>query len=224
MSYLRRAECPCSHTDGLNARAPIFPADVTICAGMAVSINSMLETDIRRRFDDLLTDDIYSLAWRYCARLCSTREDAEDLLQESLLQALRRLASLRENESFKSWLLSIVHRRFLDRCRRLQTRRRTLEGVQNEWHHQAQSAAQNHLWSVLHGLPAQSREILCLFYMEGLSTDEIATITKLSGSAVRLRLMRGRRKLRDKLTKEGFSHFRLKSQPAEAAGGKTHEC
>ena len=48
----------------------------------------MLEADICRRFDGLLTDGIYSLAWRYCARLCRTREDAEDLLQDSLLQAV----------------------------------------------------------------------------------------------------------------------------------------
>lgn len=184
----------------------------------------MLDADIRRRFDDLLTDGIYSLAWRYCARLCRTREDAEDLLQESLLQALRRLSSLRDEGSFRSWLLSIVHHRFIDRCRRSETRQKTLEGVQQAWYNDSHSNSQNHLWSVLHSLPDQNREIICLFYMEGLSTEEIAEITGLSGSAVRLRLMRGRRALRDRLTEEGFSHFALKGRPAGAAGGKSHEC
>ena len=184
----------------------------------------MLDADIRRRFDLLLTDGIYSLAWRFCARLCNTREDAEDLLQDSLLQALRRLDSLREDDAFRSWLLSIVHRRFLDRCRRLDSRRRTLEGMQEAWHRDSHSASENHLWSVLHSLPDQNREIICLFYMEGLSTDEIALVTGLSGSAVRLRLMRGRRVLRERLKSEGFSHFAMKGRPAEAAGGKSHEC
>ncbi len=184
----------------------------------------MQEADIRRRFDDLLTSEIYSLAWRYCARLCATREDAEDLLQEALLQALRRLDSLREDESFRSWLLSIVHRRFIDRLRRLDSRRRTVEGMQQAWHHEAHSPSQNHLWSVLNSLPAQNREVICLFYMEGLSTEEVAEITGLSGSAVRLRLMRGRRVLRERLAAEGFSHFAMNGRPAEAAGGKTHEC
>ena len=184
----------------------------------------MLEADICRRFDGLLTDGIYSLAWRYCARLCRTREDAEDLLQDSLLQALRRLDSLREDDAFRSWLLSIVHRRFIDRCRRRDTRERTLEGVRQVWHIDSQSTAQNHLWSVLNSLPEQNREVICLFYMEGLSTDEIALVTGLSGSAVRLRLMRGRRVLRERLKSEGFSHFAMKGRPAEAAGGKSHEC
>ena len=117
-----------------------------------------------------------------------------------------------------------MHRRFLDRLRRRDTRRRTVEGMQQAWHHTACSQAQNHLWSVLNALPPQNREIICLFYMESMSTDEIAEITGLSGSAVRLRLMRGRRALRERLSAEGFSHFAMKGRPAEAAGGKTHEC
>lgn len=52
-------------------------------------------------------------------------------------------------------------------------------------------------------LPVKYREVIHLFYYEGLSTGEIAGILKEKEPTVRSRLMRGREKLRS-ILKEGY--------------------
>jgi DNA-directed RNA polymerase specialized sigma24 family protein len=53
-----------------------------------------LETAEVELFEYVLTPATIDVAWRYCCRLCKTREDAEDLLQEALAHALVRFRQL----------------------------------------------------------------------------------------------------------------------------------
>ena len=78
-------------------------------------------------FEQLLTQDVYRAAWNYSWRLCNRREDAEDLLQEALVHALRKLDQLKDMAMFKSWLLSIVRTRFLNGLRAQKARPQTVE-------------------------------------------------------------------------------------------------
>jgi DNA-directed RNA polymerase specialized sigma24 family protein len=68
----------------------------------------------RSELEGLLEPALYAALWRYCLSLAPTREDAEDLLHETLVQALLRLGQLRERSSFETWVFSIAHRRFLN--------------------------------------------------------------------------------------------------------------
>ena len=53
-------------------------------------------------------------------------------------------------------------------------------------------------------LPASQREAVVLFYFNGLRIKEIADVQRVPSSTVRTRLNRGRTKLKEILTKEGF--------------------
>lgn len=159
--------------------------------------------ELRTQFEAALSEEVYSAAWRYAWRLAAAgrggcRQDAEDLLQEALTQAWRQFGQLRERGQFKAWLLSILRTRFLNRLRT--ARRRPLvdgepptelagpDGPVDPQQLEAQAA--------LAQLPAGERELLSLFYLEGLSLEETGLAAGLSAKVVRQRLYRARQSLR----------------------------
>ncbi len=59
----------------------------------------------------------YRDALQYCRALCHDAHDAQDLLQQSLVQALEKLPGLRDPTKFKSWYFKIITRTFYRQCR-----------------------------------------------------------------------------------------------------------
>jgi RNA polymerase sigma-70 factor, ECF subfamily len=146
-------------------------------------------------FEELLTDEIYQSAWRYALRLASTREDAEDLLQDALTHAWKRIGQLREVNAFKSWLFSIIRTQYLGQIRKRRTQTVSLEDVHIPLP-SCDMQMDNELGYALRKLPDSQRELLNLFYSEGLSMKETGMVLGISERAVKLRLFRARSILR----------------------------
>lgn len=161
----------------------------------------------RERFEQLLTDEAYSLAWRYSCRLCTAgavvlREDAEDLLQESLAHAYRHLHQLREPASFKGWLLSIIRTQLINRRRAARGSWLSVEDLPELADGAATSAGDplaGEMLAALTQLPVAQRELLSLFYIEGLSLKETGQVLRIAPRVVRQRLLRAREALRRRL-------------------------
>ncbi len=145
-------------------------------------------------FDEALTPEIYSMAWRYCCYLCARREDSEDLLQDSLAHALRKFGQLRDPAGFKAWLMAVVRTRFISTLRR----RKVEAELPDERLAPATdcSLLSDAVAVALLELPKPQRELLTLFYVEDLQLDEVATVLGASVSIVSQRLFRARRSLR----------------------------
>lgn len=60
-------------------------------------------------------------AWRVAMAALARAEDAEDAAQDAFISAWRNLASLRDEDRFRPWLMSIVWRKALDRRRGLRS-------------------------------------------------------------------------------------------------------
>ncbi|MCC7477340.1 RNA polymerase sigma factor [bacterium] len=155
----------------------------------------------RERFERALSKEAYEAAWRYSCRLCRSREDAEDLLQESLARAFTRHGQLKDPQRFKGWLLSIVRSGFLNRYQR---QRREDEQQSSYWYEHA--LQQQHedplalqLADAMARLPQQHCEVLGLFYLDGLSIEETGQVMGLSANVVRQRLFRARAAMRSLL-------------------------
>ena len=160
-----------------------------------------------QRLESLLTKDIYELAWRHAWRLSATREDAEDLLQSALALAIARLSQLRDDGSFKTWLLAIVRNLGISALR---SKRRRQEAEASEQrldatgHISSAGAASTPfvdpraelLSRGLCALPAEQRALLEMHYMDGLEAREIAQVFGVSGGSVEQRLHRARAALR----------------------------
>ena len=170
---------------------------------MSVSVNP----DLVFEFEEALTPEILGMAWRYSCRLSKTREDAEDLLQDSLAHGLLRFDQLRDPSRFRSWLMSIVRTRFLMLQRKvaveMERHRVTDPDAETRLADTQATLAGNNLAediaTALSRLPDPQSEILSLFYIDGLSLQETASVLGITVGAVQQRLFRARGAMRREL-------------------------
>jgi RNA polymerase sigma-70 factor, ECF subfamily len=144
---------------------------------------------------------------------CMTRntEVAEDLAQEALLRAYRKLASYRLEVPFKRWLLRIATNLALDDFRRGKRERDALAGggdlltrgstFEDELLKLQSADDRRVIAGALTQLPPQDVAVLNLHYHERLRVSEIAEIVDKSPGAVKVMLHRTRKKLKELLTK-----------------------
>ena len=155
----------------------------------------------RTRFEETVLPHLdagYNLArW-----LTHDPHDAEDVLQEACLRALKYIGTL-VGEDARAWFLAIVRNAFYDWCKRNRPQHivheddTTLESVVDaaalDPEHAALRSAQSRLLAdAVAQLPLAFREVLILRELEDLSYKEIARITNTPIGTVMSRLARAR--------------------------------
>ena len=145
----------------------------------------------------------YSLA----LRMTGERQAAEDLAQDAFLKVWRSAGSYRAHRgSVKTWLLSVVHNRGVDRFRSSARRRRTREAAEALAPGSQPSEAFSEAWSnhvrdrlheALRDIPRDQREVLSLVHFSGLTKAEVSERLGLPLGTVKGRARLGLRKLRD---------------------------
>ncbi len=129
--------------------------------------------------------------------------EVDDLMQETFIRAWENLNSFRQVAQFKTWLYSIAYNLWMDNRRReahwianegLDTVADTLVDEPDEAEARARWLRQS-----LRQMPEPTQTILRLFYMQDMSTREIARIMAMSEDSVRQHLSRGRKRLKQVL-------------------------
>jgi RNA polymerase sigma-70 factor, ECF subfamily len=133
--------------------------------------------------------------------------DADDIAQEAFVHAYEQLATCRHPHRFASWLLTIVHRRSLNRLRG--DRRRRLVPLDESLPAERSDAAvasleradlRSRLLAALARLAPIQREVVLLADVEHWPHDRIAAATGISVLMSRRHLSDARRRLRALLT------------------------
>jgi RNA polymerase sigma-70 factor, ECF subfamily len=124
------------------------------------------------------------------------RADVDDLVHDVFLQAMRRLASLRNPEAFPGWLAAIARNRARDHWRRGEHTAPLPADVAGAPHPEGDAIA---VLALIQRLPEAYRETLVLRLVEGMTGPEIAERTGLTPGSVRVNLHRGLQLLRDAL-------------------------
>jgi RNA polymerase sigma-70 factor (ECF subfamily) len=127
------------------------------------------------------------------------RGDAEDLVQDVFLAALRQLHALRDAAAFPGWLAMIARNRASDHHRRAKETTELPEDLASRGAPETEALA---VLAVIKTLPEAYRETLILRLVEGMTGDEIAARAGLTPASVRVNLHRGMKQLREKLGKE----------------------
>lgn len=130
-----------------------------------------------------------------------SRSEAEDAAQEAFVRAWSKLETLRDPSRFKAWLGGILIRFCHDRLRRL-ARERRAAGVMETGHEEVPADTRDIIQETL-ALPLESREVLVLFYLQGLDVGELAEALGISPANAKVRLHRGRRMLRERMEAKG---------------------
>jgi RNA polymerase sigma-70 factor (ECF subfamily) len=139
---------------------------------------------------------------RYLRHMCSSEADAEDLTQEVLFQAYRRLSTFQDGTHFRSWLLTIAYHTWVHSKRRRSASEQpsdtldTLAATPDADAAPDQGEAGEAIQASLGRLPEDQRTVVLLRFGEGLSHAEIAKITKADPATVRWRLFKARQTLR----------------------------
>ena len=134
-------------------------------------------------------------------RICGDREEASDVLQDTMLKVLDRIGHFRGDSPFWGWLRQIAVNEALMRLRR---HRLTPEALELELHepeddrHPPPPAAADAaaLQRALASLPPATRSVLWLYHAEGYTHEEIATLMERTPSFSKSQLARGARRLR----------------------------
>jgi RNA polymerase sigma-70 factor (ECF subfamily) len=122
--------------------------------------------------------------------------EADDLVQDVFLMALKNLARLRDAATFGAWLAMIARNRAHD----FRRRRRSPEALPDEIPERASwSVEAAEVLGVVRTLPEAYRETLVMRLVEGMSGPEIAQRTGLTPASVRVNLHRGMKQLRARL-------------------------
>jgi len=142
-------------------------------------------------------EDLVEASWDRLVRLSRSvvgDGDAEDVVQEALLVAWRKLPSLADPTRFAAWASRIVFRRALRR-RRGTRPHLDLEAVA-EPAVAGDPAATIDVWRVMGRLAPRQRAVLHLTAVEGLTDSEIGAVLGLAAGSVRAHRRRARERVR----------------------------
>lgn len=136
-------------------------------------------------------------------------QDAQDLSQETFLRAYLRLPTLRNRDAFGAWLFTILRRlctdfmrgrwRMLKRERPVDLTNECVDGAADPRDTISAKDVADTLWARVGQLDERSREVLSLHYGQQLGVNEIASLTGVGESAVKMRLKHARAVLGEKV-------------------------
>ena len=161
-----------------------------------------------------LYDRYGGIAFGLAYRIVGERNAAEDVVQDAFMSVWRRAVSYETGRgSVRTWLLSIVHHRAIDRLRGVAGRARQdvalddferIIAVADPWRDVEVGVQREVLQSGLATLPREQRETIQMAYFEGYTQQEIATAMNVPVGTVKGRLRIGLQKMRSLLAGAGI--------------------
>jgi RNA polymerase sigma-70 factor (ECF subfamily) len=161
---------------------------------------------------ELLFERHRTLVFRFAYQMCPRRDDAEDLVQEAFVRAYQNLHRYRDEAKFTTWLLRIVTNLCTDQAR-MSNRRQNLEQqeaggaltwmtegfAENPVENLEQDRRAAVLRKAIDALPTHHRSVIILRDIEEREYSDIAQILGCTVGGAKLRVLRARRALRDRV-------------------------
>ena len=150
---------------------------------------------------------VHALVWRKIGDF----HTAEDITQDTFLQAYKKLSTLKNHNQFAGWLYVIADRLCIDWSRKRRLPTQSLEGTPVEeieeasYVHHVSDARETELTEHRHELvkkllaklPESERTVVTLYYLGEMTTKEIGKFLGVSVDTIKSRLRRGRKRLQE---------------------------
>jgi RNA polymerase sigma factor (sigma-70 family) len=154
-------------------------------------------------FDDFYRDEYRRLV-PVIAALLGDRAGAQDVVQEALVEAQRRWATVEEFDKPGAWVRRVALNRASNVRRRSGREHRALARLRVvRAESESNALPDDHLWSLVRDLPDQQRRAVALYYVGDLSVADVADAMECSEGTVKTHLSRARAHLAQRYPMEG---------------------
>ena len=146
---------------------------------------------------EMYKDNIYAAAFN----ICKSAADAEDVVQDTFLQYYMTKKEFDDEKHIRYWILRVA----INKAKNIQSSFRRKNEMSLEDYVETltfETPESRELFEEVLKLPEKCRVVIHLFYYEDYSVKEIAKILRVTESSVKVRLSRGRAKLKDALKEE----------------------
>ena len=150
---------------------------------------------------DKYKGSVHALAYRKLGNF----HTAEEITQDTFLKAYQKLSTLKDPGRFPGWLYVIAARCCISWLRQNRVQTESFDNVEGEvnaqsWTKYTDARLREEVHSALESLPESERTVLTLYYMAGMTSEEIGRFIGTSCGAIRDRLYRARMHLKEELT------------------------
>lgn len=133
---------------------------------------------------------LYKIAWSYLYN----HQDIEDVFQDTLIKVYENIDSLRDEQYFETWYITIL----LNECRE-KLRKRKREVLQESIAYEDYHIDKYQFFEELNLLDEKHREVIVLKYASGYTQEEIGEILDIPLGTVKSRIYRALKQLKNKI-------------------------
>jgi len=159
-----------------------------------------------------LISEYQNYIYTICIGVLKTKQEAEEATQDSFLKIIRALPDYIKKGKLTTWMYSVAYRTSLDY---LKKRKSTTEingfdqGVPNQIEEKLQTEERNQsLLDLIDKLNPEDAGLIRMYYLEEMSIKEVAALTDMSESNIKIKLFRSRKLLGELAKKQNtFSEY-----------------
>ncbi len=146
-----------------------------------------------------------------CVKMLNNNEIAEEITQDVLIKSIEKIDQFKGQSKLKTWIYTLAKREVLNYIRINKPETVNIENhppnehINNIEEQLNQKDIKQAIQQAFEFLNFEQKEILTLFYLQELSLKEIAEMTTLSESNVRVKLHRARERFKKIVTKKDLS-------------------
>ena len=147
----------------------------------------------------VLVERYEGMVFNLCMKFLGSRQDAEEIAQDSLLQVFRKINQFQGRSSFKTWLYKIVQNYCRNRISKIIRKREVQESYEDHAKEDVStttfdsadsSEKSEYIQEALNKLKPNDKEIILYKFVSGMTLQEIAEVTEIGASAAKMRYYR----------------------------------
>ena len=170
--------------------------------GETYHINRVREGD--REAFSWVVDHYKDMVYTICLRMLTVEADASDAAQEIFVKVYRSISSFQEKSKFSTWIYRIAYNHCISVIRKKVKVIDLVEELPDDNVNEGDVSGldvlsgeerRTYLQMAIEALPETDATVVTLFYYDELSLEEIADVTGLTSSNIRIKLHRSRKKM-----------------------------
>lgn len=149
-----------------------------------------------------------NIIFRTALRIVLNREEAEDIVQDTLVKLWERREDLNQVENLEAFALTMARNLAIDRKEKMDNQHVSFDDEEHDRPDEGQGGSDiqlmrqettNFIADIINSLPEKQRTIIQLRDIEGKTYQEIATVLSISESDVKVSIFRARKEMKEKI-------------------------